>query len=488
MSDHITPVRESPGAAAGANPSDLDPVVFASCNGHDETGGGLVAIHDGALEQLDQLSSSGLYVDEESAGDGKRGSRLFRLLHGNAYAGGAAELLVYDERGVRQYLRLDGAGEAHDVFAHADGFSVVSSLANGIIRFSSAGEIVDRWTAPGGPDSWHVNCVAIVDDRLYATAFGKFRDYREWRQNGARQGILFDVERGDVIIDDLSFPHDPFLIDDHWLVCNSGTRELLEFTRAGRRVRSLELPGWTRGLAATDAHLFVGVSSARRMPTATGTGAVVVLERETWAEVERYELPYAEVYGIEVGTRPLLRGVRRGFRTNPERVHESDQHALFRAAGVQPHRLWLTGLPLAPEAMRVQFDEVALPEQPAANALMRVKFRLANLGSEFLTSVPPNPVYIDHRWVAVDAPGFDGQRTSVQTRLPEPLAPGESQMIECNIATPSVAGTYRLTLTLVQTGGPHFDQVDPASGYHDTVEITDSENADNENADNIASA
>src|SRR5215475_4723367 len=84
--------------------------------------GGLFLLEDGACERLDTLSSTGI------AGAGGRVARLLRSateLYGS-------ELLVYDERGIERYVRLDEVVDPHDLLWDGSHYVVASTTANSV--------------------------------------------------------------------------------------------------------------------------------------------------------------------------------------------------------------------------------------------------------------------------------------------------------------------------------------------------------------------
>jgi Glycosyltransferase len=146
------------------------PVLLASGFG-DDTGGGIFSLENGQLEQLDRLSSTGLAVQD---------GQVARLLRSSTERGYGSELLLYDARGIKRYLRIDELADPHDVLFAEGGFVVVSTTTNTVLWLSESGEVVRRWKAPGEGDAWHLNSLGRIDDRLIVSAFGRFESHRRW--------------------------------------------------------------------------------------------------------------------------------------------------------------------------------------------------------------------------------------------------------------------------------------------------------------------
>jgi acetolactate synthase I/II/III large subunit len=164
----------------------------------------------------------------------------------------------------------------------------------------------------------------------------------------------------------------------------------------------------------------------------------------------------------------LAEAVRRGFRTNPLRTAEQNQHHLFSEAGVRPIRLWAVGVPLPPASCRFRIRAgVAAELEP--DTLQEGTCLVANRGNAILVSAPPNPVHISYRWVNHDHPGtvIEG----VRTPLPEPLPPGDERVCRFSLRTPQTPGRYRLIVTLVQEDVAWFDHLDAGNAWCGDVRI-----------------
>ena len=420
----------------------------------DDTGGGLYAVGEDGAEQLDPLSSTGL-----ATADGQ----LVRLLRASLEPGYGSELLVYDERGVVRYLRLDEVDDPHDVVWHGEHYVVVSTTQNAILWVTPAGRIARRWAAPGNGDAWHLNSLTTVNGDLLAAAFGRFDRHRAWTESETRgAGLVFDVGSGRVVLDGLSRPHHPRLINGTWLVCNSQDRELLELNRAGVPLRRLRLRGWTRGIESSGRFLFVGESAGRDGFAGPARASVALVSRRSWRIVDRIELPCREVYDLLFVPPALLEGVRRGFRTNPLRTAEQAQHELFSAVGTRPARLWVTGEPLPAESCRVRIEST-VPDTLRPGSLNRLECTVSNRGSAILASVPPNPVNVSYRWLG-GPPGIAPEE-GLRLPLPEPLPPGATARCRVTVKAPDTPGDYVLKITLVQEQVRWFDEVEAANSW-----------------------
>jgi len=432
-----------------------DEILLVSGFG-ERTGGGIFTVAQGDVERLDTLSSTGLTIAN---------GRLARLLRSATELYGS-ELLLYDAEGIERYIRLDQVVDPHDIVWDGSHFVIASPATNSLVWLSPSGEVVRRWAAPGQGDAWHLNSLLLDGDRLYAAAFGRFERHREWSEHGeGAKGFVVDVGTGDEILSGLSHPHHPRRLGDSWIVCNSGMHELLELGGNGAIRRRLELRSWTRGLAVTERHFFVGESALRRPDAHEATASVAVIRRKDWRLRERIALPCEEIYDIVQAPPELVEGLRRGFRTNPVRTAERDQLALFDELGLRPARLWATGEALSPDACRVRFAARG-PAKLAANSWHELECRIENLGSTFLVPAPPHPVHISYHW-SRDGASEEG----VRSPLPYAIPPGTGVTCRCGLVAPSAPGEYELRLTLVQEGIAWFDELDPRNAWSCCVEV-----------------
>ena len=431
-------------------------VLIATCIG-ESTGGGLVAYDGSTLEVIDHISSTGL-----SYGNGL----LRRLLWCKGDLLAPSELLIYDTTGVITYHRLDSVRDPHDLLWDGRNHIIVSSGTNSILWVSPAGEVTKEHTFPGEPDSWHINSIFKDNGDLFVSAFGRFSRTREWLSHyGKGTGLVFELTSGKELITGLEQPHQPKRLNNgDWLVCNSGKKELLAIDATRKSTRSVQLEKWTRGLAVSARYIFVGESARRRRiegDAGDALASIAIVDRSTWAVVGRIPLPFEEVYDLALVPAPLLDGLRRGFRTNPQRVLEQNQHLLFEQAGVAPASLWAASEIVPIDSCAVTIS-VAAGECLQSDAVLELSCTLRNRGYTIFVSAKPYPVSISYRWVDLDS----GRRLSESdflTSLPGILPPGEEMNCRFLIRTPRVPGWYHLEVSLFQRNRGFFGDLDASN-------------------------
>ena len=442
---------------------DPDHVILASCSG-DTTGGGLCLFDGRAVARLDRLSSTGLFLD---------GERLLRLLWCPSTMGATADLVVYDHHGIASFQRLDGVADCHDVFWDGDCFVVVSTGTGRIVWFSPAGERVREWVAPGEGDCRHLNSLLPKDGRLLVCAFGTFLRHREWnspKKLGA--GVVFDIETGENVLTGLTCPHNPWLLDGAWLVCNSGTSELLRLSAASGKVdHRLQLEGWTRGVAVTDELIFVGESRNHLAPPAECRASIAVIDRANWTLLDRFFLPSTKVYDLVLVPRALAEGVRKGFGA-ARPGSSSEPYDLLSRVGAGREPLWTLPDPLPPSACTARIT-AAIPKIMRADEVCECECMVENLGGACFTSAAPFPVLLSYRWFDATSSEQIEEVESLRSSLPKQVPPLCPMECKISVKAPPRAGDFVLLVTLVQEYVTWFDTADPASGSRHHVSVID---------------
>lgn len=424
--------------------------LLASCfDAHHTIGGGFFAIN-GTIEEIDRVSSTGLDVAD---------GLLYRCLW--SADGSPAELIAYDETGVRRYFRLDDVSAPHDILAVDGRVLVVATTQNEVQCIAPSGEIEWRWRAPGEADSWHLNSLTRWNDQIVVCGFGPFLRRRGWDENGRpTTGRVVNMDTGQPVLEGLKAPHNPWYSDGTWLVCDSAAGELVEICEATRHeTRRLRVPGWPRGLVVTDHYVFVGVSPHRYMANSVEAAGIAVVDRADWRCLGLIDLPAREVYALALAPAALVEGAAQAFGANHTRAHEQGQRRLFDELGKRPRQFWAVGDRLAEEDCRV---EITVPggaqELAEAGSLLNVSCRIRNVGTGLLTPAPPYPVRVVHHWYDEDGKLVETQ--PISAALPRSIPPTEAISVPVRARVPWANGRYRLRITCAQDGGIPFSELD----------------------------
>src|SRR4051812_48967145 len=121
-------------------------------------------------------------------------------------------------------------------------------------------------------DRCHLNGLGMLDGRpKYVTALGETNTPAGWRANKAKDGVLMDVDAGEVICRGLSMPHSPRWHAGRLWVCESGSGTLGTVDPdTGRYEAVAAAPGFTRGLDFAGDLAFVGLSQVRESAVFSG--------------------------------------------------------------------------------------------------------------------------------------------------------------------------------------------------------------------------
>lgn len=221
---------------------------------------------------------------------------------------------MYGPQGVVSHWAVEELREPHSAMWRDRRLVVVSTLTNSILWLAHDGSVVRRWRLPGEGDSCHLNSLATRHGHLLVSAFGRFREHREWAdpERWAGRGIVIDVASGREVLSGFSAPHNPVWLGDGWLICNSAEGTLLRLDRRGAAQAEVHLSGWTRGLVVSPDRVHVGVSAHRVRGAERGHAFVAELTRDGLEERHRWDLPSREIYDLAYVPAPLVDGIQRG--------------------------------------------------------------------------------------------------------------------------------------------------------------------------------
>jgi uncharacterized protein (TIGR03032 family) len=173
-----------------------------------------------------------------------------------------------------------------ELWAVATAFSCLATL-------DANHSFVPRWKPPfiseiGPGDRCHLNGLAIVDDApRYVSALGTTDVPGTWRERKADGGVIIDIPTGEIVLNGLSMPHSPRLVDGRLVFLQSGKGELCSADLETGEIETVaELPGFTRGMEIVGPLAFIGLSQIRESSTFGGLPLVERLDERVcgvWA-------------------------------------------------------------------------------------------------------------------------------------------------------------------------------------------------------------
>lgn len=245
---------------------------------------GLFAIHKSTVIPLDMTPSTGM---DYSMGKLYRGVQDGRIL-------------IYGEGIDEINATAIGIKDVHDIKIIHEKLWAVSTDTNEIIQMEPDGSVLKKYRFSNEPDSWHINCVSLINDEIVFTAFGEFTSHRGYKGHTAGAGFAQSLRSSKKLIDGLSQPHGVFPSGSRTIVVNSEKKELLVYEN-NTPTRIITLNGYPRGICASQSALYVGLSCSRNI-VQTNDGApsaqVVALDISNLGEMGRLAIPAKEIYDI----------------------------------------------------------------------------------------------------------------------------------------------------------------------------------------------
>jgi hypothetical protein len=191
--------------------------------------------------------------------------------------------------------------DIHDVLFFNEHYYIVGTELNVVLKIDSSGKEVQRWSLGVARDSLHINCLAVINERIVYSAFGNFKQSRGYKGNTQNNGFVKDLISNQTIVSGLSQPHSPTPFGKNFLIANSENFELHEYTPSGDLLRSKKMGGYTRGICITGNHIYVGISKLRECGSIDADSAYVcVLDKNTWEEERRIAIPTNEIYALAI--------------------------------------------------------------------------------------------------------------------------------------------------------------------------------------------
>ena len=245
--------------------------------------GGIFLFRNGDIYKLDNFASTGLSI---------KGKKVLRAVHPGLLA-------IYDRHTTEIGNRLIQFDDIHDVLLADDSYYVINTSGNGVIKFNEQGEETQRWVFQGENDSWHINSITRWNNRIIFSAIGDFRKHREYKDKTMGAGFVQDLNTSERLIVGLAQPHSLVPFGDNLLLANSENRQIIEYDTTCQPVRSKMFNGYTRGICVGPDEIYVGLSLSRNVGDCElSSAAVVVIEKSSWEELARKNLPIEEVYEI----------------------------------------------------------------------------------------------------------------------------------------------------------------------------------------------
>lgn len=178
----------------------------------------------------------------------------------------------------------------------------VNTLFSTICTFDINYSFRPKWKPPFidalvPEDRCHLNGMTLVHGLpKYVTALSSTNHKEGWRDDIMNSGCLMEVPSGDVILDHLSMPHSPRMIDGELFVLESGKGLLLKVNPEEKTYEIVENFGkFVRGMSHSNGILMIGMSKIRE--TSKTFNGLDVKENSQHAGVLFYDLKQRKMLG-----------------------------------------------------------------------------------------------------------------------------------------------------------------------------------------------
>jgi hypothetical protein len=259
--------------------------------------GGFVSMDKNGLLNIDSFDSTGLFYFK---------NLIFRIIRKLRI------LVVYNFEGVQAVISLPNVEDAHNILVDDGGIYCVSTGNNKIFHYDHFGNQQQEISFPGSGDAWHINCLLKLENELYCTAFGVFNNHREWSSvDSSKSGIIYNINKREILKDNLHGPHNPYFLDQKWIVCNSIAREIVIYEKT--ETLRVNCGGFTRGLTHDNDFIYVGVSGDRKN-AGNGYSKIVIIDRTKYEIVDQVIVPFSEIYDIILISDEQAKSIRKNVK------------------------------------------------------------------------------------------------------------------------------------------------------------------------------
>lgn len=184
----------------------------------------------------------------------------------------------YDRLYIPRTAHTTGDLDIHDIGIGADGTPVfIATLFGCIATVSETHSIRPLWKPPfisrlAAEDRCHLNGLAMEEGKpRYVSAVSKSDVADGWREKRRDGGVVIDVETNEIVLDGLSMPHSPRVVDGVLYIADSGTGRFGRVDLAKGTFEEIAFcPGYIRGMAIHGHFAVIGTSRPRHNRTFSG--------------------------------------------------------------------------------------------------------------------------------------------------------------------------------------------------------------------------
>lgn len=146
-------------------------------------------------------------------------------------------------------------------------------------------------------DRCHLNGMVLQDGLpKYVTALSSSNEKEGWRKDISKTGVLLEVPSSKVLLDQLSMPHSPILVDGNVYLLESGNGNLIKYNpEKGTKEVVYNFNKFVRGMSHHNGILYIGTSKIRL--SSKTFNELDVKDNSTEAGLILFDLNYKHIIG-----------------------------------------------------------------------------------------------------------------------------------------------------------------------------------------------
>ena len=212
--------------------------------------------------------------------------------------------------------------DSHDLRWNGDGFYLVASVGNRILRLDRQGALIDSMqVVEDDRDICHVNCLTSFEDQLYCAVFTLSPGDREskrltgaWHTEGKILRVDWEAKSWEIAYEPLAQPHSLLTSGEGLVLVESHKARVVALHREFSSAKVLgQYSGFLRGLSVASDEALIGVSTMydkdrrrlRPLPMwhrfeerYRPFSGLLLVDPKTWRIRRRFPLAGAQVYDI----------------------------------------------------------------------------------------------------------------------------------------------------------------------------------------------
>lgn len=243
---------------------------------------------------------------------------------------------TYDNLWLPRTTYYTGLVDMHDIDFGDDGIYAINTSFSCICKIDGTFNFTPVWKPPfikeiTPGDLCHLNGMVVLNGKpKYVTALGTSTTPQGWKENIVNGGVLMDVEKNEILLNNLSMPHSPKMYKNELYLLMSASGEFIKVDLEAKSYKTLKkFDGFCRGLSFHGDFAFIGFSKLRKNSSTfaklsfsdkANFAGIKIIHMPTSAEVGEiiYETSVDEIYEVLV----LENSIRPNILNTQEELHK----------------------------------------------------------------------------------------------------------------------------------------------------------------------